>query len=195
MTKKSIFIFVLILSIQNSYSCTNFLVGKNATLDGSTLISYNADSYFLFGALYHYPAATYPPDAMLDIHDWDTGKYLGKIKPDACYTSTYLRCLQSVKIVENYIPNKFVKDERIRELRSDTKGFIGFTKRVHDFIKDIETKGYSSVAVCTHGAVMAALKHLLIHGKFYYIQGLDFPSPGNLIKIKEKKFEIINFNR
>lgn len=80
MTKKSIFIFVLILSIQNSYSCTNFLVGKNATLDGSTLISYNADSYFLFGALYHYPAATYPPDAMLDIHDWDTGKYLGKIK-------------------------------------------------------------------------------------------------------------------
>ncbi len=80
MIKKSIFIFAFILSIQNSYSCTNFLVGKNATLDGSTLISYNADSYFLFGALCHYPAATYPSDAMLDIHDWDTGKYLGKIK-------------------------------------------------------------------------------------------------------------------
>lgn len=62
------------------FSCTNFLAGKNATTDGSTLISYSADSYFLFGALYHYPAATYAPGTMLDVMEWDTGKYLGKIK-------------------------------------------------------------------------------------------------------------------
>lgn len=65
-----------------SYACTNFLVGKNASTDGSTFITYNADSYFLFGAMYHYPAATHPKGAIRQIHDWDTGKYLGDI-PEA----------------------------------------------------------------------------------------------------------------
>ena len=80
MIRKFLFTFAFIFSINAGFACTNFLVGKAATIDGSTLISYNADSYFLFGALYHYPAATYAPDAMLDVHDWDSGKYLGKIK-------------------------------------------------------------------------------------------------------------------
>lgn len=64
-------------------ACTNLLVGKNATVDGSTMISYSADSYYLFGSLYHFPAATYPEDAMLDVHEWDTGKFLGQIKQAA----------------------------------------------------------------------------------------------------------------
>ena len=80
MIKKVLIVFVLFLSWTNVFSCTNFLAGKEATTDGSTLISYSADSYFLFGALYRYPAATYPAGAMLDIYEWDTGKYLGKIK-------------------------------------------------------------------------------------------------------------------
>ena len=80
MIKKLFFTDALLLTINIGFACTNFLVGKAATLDGSTLISYNADSYFLFGALYHYPAATYPEGSMLDVHDWDSGKLLGKIK-------------------------------------------------------------------------------------------------------------------
>lgn len=80
MTKKLLFSTLFLSSWLFGYTCTNFLAGKAATTDGSTLISYSADSYFLFGALYHYPAATYPPGTMLDIHDWDSGKYLGKIK-------------------------------------------------------------------------------------------------------------------
>lgn len=80
MIKKFFFIPLLLTSWLYSFSCTNFLAGKAATTDGSTLISYSADSYFLFGALYYYPAATYPAGTMLDIHEWDTGKYLGKIK-------------------------------------------------------------------------------------------------------------------
>lgn len=80
MTKRFLFtVFSLLLYI-SSYACTNFLVGKAASTDGSTLISYSADSYFLFGALYHTPAATHPEGTLLDIKDWDTGKYLGKIK-------------------------------------------------------------------------------------------------------------------
>jgi dipeptidase len=80
MIKKLIFTSAFLLILNAGYACTNFLVGKGATLDGSTLISYNADSYFLFGALSHYPAATYPEGSKLDVHDWDSGKFLGKIK-------------------------------------------------------------------------------------------------------------------
>jgi dipeptidase len=63
-----------------SRACTNFLVTKGASADGSCMISYSADSHTLFGELYHWPAAVYPEGAMLDIYEWDTGKYLGKIK-------------------------------------------------------------------------------------------------------------------
>ena len=80
MIKKILFTVSILFAFQTIFACTNFLVGKNATIDGSTLISYSADSYFLFGALYHYPAATYPSGTMLEIREWDTGKYLGKIK-------------------------------------------------------------------------------------------------------------------
>ena len=77
------FVSLLIIILSTSFrvfSCTNLMAGKLATVDGSTMITYAADSYMLFGALYHYPARTYPPGTMLDIYEWDTGKYLGQIK-------------------------------------------------------------------------------------------------------------------
>lgn len=72
-------ILILILAAENIYSCTNFLVTRGATKDGSTMISYSADSHVLFGELYHWPARDYPAGTMLDIYEWDTGKFLGKI--------------------------------------------------------------------------------------------------------------------
>lgn len=78
---KKFFVTVFALALwQISFGCTNFLAGKFATTDGSTMISYSADSYSLYGALYYFPAATYAPGTMLNIYEWDTGKYLGKIK-------------------------------------------------------------------------------------------------------------------
>jgi dipeptidase len=68
-----------VLRISPSVACTNFLITKGATKDGSTMITYAADSHTLYGELYFWPAADYPEGAMLDIYEWDTGKYLGKI--------------------------------------------------------------------------------------------------------------------
>lgn len=78
--KITLLLALLLLLSHQALPCTNFLVGKKASADGSTFISYAADSYYLFGALYHYPAQKYPQNAMLDIYEWDTGKYLGQIK-------------------------------------------------------------------------------------------------------------------
>jgi len=62
-----------------SNACTNFLVTTGASQDGSTMITYAADSHALFGELYYFPAADHPEGTMMDIHEWDTGKFLGQI--------------------------------------------------------------------------------------------------------------------
>jgi dipeptidase len=80
MYKKTLFLLLSISFWGTINACTNFLVGKDASATGSTFISYAADSYFLFGALAYRPAADYPKGTMMDIHDWDTGKYMGQIK-------------------------------------------------------------------------------------------------------------------
>lgn len=74
---------MLTFSLSGSYACTNYLITKGASTDGSTMISYAADSHVLYGELYHWPAATWPAGTMLDINEWDTGKFLGKIKQAA----------------------------------------------------------------------------------------------------------------
>ena len=77
---KKLFLTVFInFSVVSAWCCTNLLVGKLASTDGSTIVSYSADSYSLFGELYHWPAATYPEGTLLDVYEWDTGRYMGQI--------------------------------------------------------------------------------------------------------------------
>lgn len=73
----AVFAWAVLLS---AWPCTNLIVGKNASADGSTIVSYSADSYGLFGELYHYPAGVHKKGTMIDIYEWDTGKYLGQIE-------------------------------------------------------------------------------------------------------------------
>jgi len=73
-------LLVIVFTTKTTLACSNFLVTKGATTDGSSFISYNADSHTLYGELYYWPAAKYPKGAMLDVYEWDTGKFLGKIK-------------------------------------------------------------------------------------------------------------------
>ena len=75
----------LVLGFGNAYACTNFLITKGASADGSCMISYAADSHVLYGELYHYPAADHAPGAMRDVYDWDGGAYLGQI-PEVAHT-------------------------------------------------------------------------------------------------------------
>lgn len=72
--------FLSVMLINTSFACTNFLVSKGASADGSTMITYAADAHVLYGELYHWPAAEYPKGSMLKVYEWDTGKYLGEIE-------------------------------------------------------------------------------------------------------------------
>lgn len=123
------------------------------------------------------------------------GEYLKNIPTDANFSSPYPRCLDSAKIVESVSAKKFVADERIRELEKNGENFNEFTSRIKDFLKEIAEKKYSFVLICTHGAVIAAIKHFETGRRFFPFQVFDYPRPGNLVIIKEEKVSQINFNR
>ena len=67
------------LSVPIANACTNFLVTKGASVKGSTMITYAADSHQLYGELYYWPARDYPQGSMVDVIEWDTRRYMGKI--------------------------------------------------------------------------------------------------------------------
>ena len=60
-------------------ACTNFVVSKGASVDGSTMVTYAADSHELYGELYFTPAAKHPKGAKRTIREWDTQELLGEI--------------------------------------------------------------------------------------------------------------------
>lgn len=72
-------------AVSSALACTNFIVTKGASRDGSCFLTYAADSHQLYGELYYRPAANYPAGTMLDIIEWDTGKKLGQI-PQVAHT-------------------------------------------------------------------------------------------------------------
>ena len=84
---KKIFLTMLgiMLLTTAAEACTNFLVGKKASADGSVFITYSCDSYGMNGFLYHFPAAVHPEGTMRDLYDWEEQRYLGSI-PEARQT-------------------------------------------------------------------------------------------------------------
>ena len=72
-------------SVSEAEACSNFIVGKKASVDGSVMCSYSADDYGMFQYLCHNPAAKHAKGEMRKIFDWDSNKYYGEI-PEAAET-------------------------------------------------------------------------------------------------------------
>jgi dipeptidase len=101
MNMKRTYIFTLLLLMAGtlqSFACTNFLVSKGASADGSVMVSYAADSHVLYGELYYRPAADWPAGSMMEIREWDTGKYLGRI-PQAPHTYSVVGNMNEHQVV------------------------------------------------------------------------------------------------
>ncbi|MBQ7750910.1 MAG: C69 family dipeptidase [Bacteroidales bacterium] len=139
------------LAVPRAEACTNVIVSKGASADGSVLVSYAADSHYLFGELYFHPAADWKDGTMLKVHDWDTGKYLLDI-PQAAHT---------FKTVGNMNEHQLIIGETTwggREELVDRTGGIDYGSLIYitlqrartareaiDIIVDLATKyGYSS---------------------------------------------------
>lgn len=78
--KSFIFSVAMLLASGGAFACSNLIVGKKASVDGSVMVSYNADDYGMFGHLCHYPAGNHPKGTMRQIYDWDSGVYHGEIE-------------------------------------------------------------------------------------------------------------------
>ena len=81
MKRKCLLSFML-LAFSYAMACTNFIVGKKASVDGSVMCTYSADDYGMFQSMCHYPAAKHSKGEMRRIVDWDSNKYHGEI-PEA----------------------------------------------------------------------------------------------------------------
>ena len=86
--KKQLLTFLLTAAAALSfeaYACTSLIATRGASADGSTMITYAADSHTLYGELYNQPAADHKKSEMRKIFDWDSGAYRGEI-PEVKHT-------------------------------------------------------------------------------------------------------------
>ncbi len=137
-------------------ACTNFLVTKGASTDGSTMITYAADSHYLYGELYHWPAATYAPGTMLKVYEWDTGKFLGIIP----------QVLQTYNVVGNINEYQVAIGETTyggRDELVDTTGIIDYGSLIYFTLQRAKT---AREAIKIMGELVAE------HG--YYSSGESF---------------------
>ena len=79
----------LSLASAAAMACTSLIAAPGATVSGSSMITYAADSHTLYGALYHQPAADHGKGAVRPVVEWDTGKLLGEI-PEVSHTYSTL---------------------------------------------------------------------------------------------------------
>lgn len=76
--KKFIMSIMALISV-SAFACTNIIVGKKASADGSVFVSYSADSYGMYGNIYNHRGGVHPQGEMRKVYDWDTNKYHGEI--------------------------------------------------------------------------------------------------------------------
>lgn len=79
MRKIIIGVVLYVICAAQTYACTNLIVGKKASADGSVIVSYNADSYGMYGNMYRHVGGMHVKGEMRKVYDWDTNKYLGEI--------------------------------------------------------------------------------------------------------------------
>lgn len=119
-------------------------------------------------------------------------QYLKDIKESANFSSEILRCKQTTAIITEIISKEFKTDSRLNEFYNET--FEELSLRVQDFVEVIEKTKAENILICTHGAIAAALKHIITEGSFSEEDLLDYPNCGELLIVKNNKTSSIDFN-
>jgi len=119
----------------------------------------------------------------------DLGEYLATKQIEQYYTSEYLRCIETSKLVSQFTGLPSLPDSRLNEFVEGSLEVL--LTRLESFLKDIDTGG--TVGICTHGSIITAL--------IYIYQGLEvreenlytYPRPGELTIFTEGQIDIVSF--
>jgi dipeptidase len=89
--------FLFVASNSNAIACTNFIVTKGASKDGSVMITYAADSHTRYGAIAFYPAADHPAGSRCEVFHYENGKLLGTI-PEVSHTYSVVQFMNEHQV-------------------------------------------------------------------------------------------------
>ena len=117
---------------------------------------------------------------------------LKKVGESVNISSEIIRCRETSAIITEITGKIFTYDKRLNEDYHETIKEI--RERVQSFLNMAITFPQQNIIICTHGAIIAAIKNLLIHNTFVTNQLHDFPQTGELVIIKDKTVKTINFN-
>lgn len=120
-------------------------------------------------------------------------EYLKTTGVSGNYCSELIRCRQTAKVITDTTGKEFVFDKRLIEYYDET--FEEFVSRVKSFLKFLSGTVAANILVCTHGMVIAAMKHLILEGQFTLESELDYPKTGELWILQKSRVEAINFNK
>lgn len=122
--------------------------------------------------------------------------YLASKNIDAYFSSPFKRCVQTAEIIEKITGKKFTIDPRIGEemINYGKETFEEVAQRLKSFLKDLNDKNFQSVAVCSHGWPIAAMKALITKGSVEISDLGKYPPSGVLIEIKDSKVSQKDFN-
>ncbi|MEK9143493.1 MAG: histidine phosphatase family protein [Patescibacteria group bacterium] len=118
-------------------------------------------------------------------------EYIRGLPKSVNWSSELLRCGQTTNIITKITGRTFTTDARLNEYYNET--FEVFRKRIASWLDGMMTLHPSIVLVCTHGAVIAGLKHLIIEGEFLESQSFDYPKCGQLLVVTRKRSAVLDF--
>ena len=119
------------------------------------------------------------------------GQYLTLMPYDYGARSEFLRCQQTAAIVTDITGRAFTPDKRLNEQYQET--FESVRDRVRLFVDEMNASSHTHIWVCTHGIVIAALKHLITRGSFERNDENDYIQPGEVLLIRDNQPEVVKF--
>ena len=119
------------------------------------------------------------------------GVYMRVLPYEVGYRSHLLRCEKTAQIVTDATGNPFMPDARLNEQYQET--FESVHDRVQAFVADANASPHTYIWVCTHGVIIAALRHFILDGQFWRSMENNYTQPGELLMIANGKDEVLNF--
>lgn len=126
--------------------------------------------------------ATLLPEGKSAVHQ--LGIYLKQFPVELALTSPVPRCLQTAEIVAEHTGWQFQIEKQVTEYYPEV--FAPFYDRLVNYTRELLTLPQHHIAICTHGGVIAGLRHLLTENRFAETQILDYPKPAGLVIINSK---------